>query len=258
MKLFAKLGVVVAMVLCSMLPMRGEGMFFIVRGVSDNVFSSTVLDVAEGLITSLSKGYVGVEGGYTVDIFNLKDNGEKLKVKGPNYWGVKARDLFGYMEFGGKIGWHGVYSPIGVYGQCYYNMRNQRIKFEHDLDFGRYLTNMVKIGAGIQVVPWFKEDKSLFLELGSTYNVVTSCKTPYGTDKSQFNNGASTDFAIGYTWQRSGDARKMTISLGSNINCYNYFNKDYSNDGGYYFPYANTKSTSFTVYLRFTTYLTIF
>ena len=238
----------------SITTVKAEGFFFTVRGISDNAISSTVLDLSEWLIFLLSQGYVGVEGGYTVDIFNLKDNGEKVAVDGPNYWGYKAKDLFGYMEFGTKIGWHGPYSPIGVYGQCYYNLRNQRIRFAHDEDAGRYRSNMLKLGAGIRVIPWFKEDGSLFLEVGSTYNMVTSCKTPYGNDKGQFNNGASTDFAIGYNWV--GEDRNATLTLGTNINHYNYFNKDYSNDGGYYFPYANTKSTSLTVYLRFATFFT--
>jgi hypothetical protein len=252
MRITNKIIISVAMFIGTLLSANAQGFFFTVRGVSDNAWSSTVLDLTEGLVSALSKGYVGVEGGYTVDIFNLKDNESKVNVEGPNYWGFKARDLFGYMEFGTKIGWHGPYSPIGVYGQCYYNLRNQKIRFEHDLDYDRYRTSMVKVGGGIRIIPWIKEDGSLFLEVGSTYNIVTSCKTPYGNDKGQFNNGASTDFAIGYTW--IGDYRNSTLTVGTNINHYNYFNTDYSNDGGYYYPYANTKSTSLSVYIRFATY----
>lgn len=242
------------LLLSSILPSRAQGFFFTVRGVSDNLWSSSILDLTELLITSLSKGYVGTEGGYTYDIFNLKDNGKKVDVKDPNYWGFKARDLFGYMEFGTKVGWHGPYSPIGVYGQCYYNIKNERIRFDHDLDYGNYRSDMLKIGGGIRVIPWFKEEGSLFLEVGSTYNMVTNCKTPYGNDKKQFNNGASTDFAIGYTW--IGESSNRTLTIGTNINHYNFFNTEYSNDGGYYYPYANTKSTSLSVYLRFATYFT--
>lgn len=252
MKISKKLIISMALLIGSMLSVNAQGFFFTIRGVSDNAWSSTVLDVAEGLISGLSGGYVGTEGGYTVDIFNLKDNGKKVDVQGSNYWGFKARDLFGYMEFGTKIGWHGPYSPIGVYGQCYYNLQNQKIRFDHDSDYGKYRTNMLKVGGGIRVIPWFKESGSLFLEVGSTYNMVIGCKTPYGDDKSQFNNGASTDFAIGYNWK--GDYRNTSLTVGTNINHYNYFNTDYTNDGGYYFPYANTKSTSLTVYLRLATY----
>ena len=133
-------------------------------------------------------------------------------------------------------------------------MRNQNIKFNHDIDEGRYRSNMMKVGAGIRVVPWFKDEGSLFMEIGSTYNIVTGCRTPYGTDKSQLNNGTSTDFAIGYTWHEDG--ANATLTAGTNINHYNYFNKDYSNDGGYYFPFANTKTTSFTIYLRCALYFT--
>lgn len=254
MNIYTKLFVSLILLGSCVLPVKSQGFFFTIRGISDNAWSSTALDLTEALISGLSKGYVGTEGGYTFDIFNLKDNGSKVDVQGPNYWGFKARDLFGYMEFGTKIGWHGPYSPIGVYGQCYYNMRNQKIRFDHDLDYGRYRSNMVKIGAGIRIVPWFKEDGSLFLEVGSTYDMVTSCKTPYGNDKGQLNNGASTDFAIGYTW--IGEATNTTLTAGTNINHYNYFNKDYTNDGGFYYPYANTKSTSLSVYIRLSTYFT--
>lgn len=238
----------------STIPAKAQGFFFTVRGVSDNVWSSTLLDLTEGLVFGLSEGRVGTEGGYTLDIFKLKDNGSKVDVKDSNYFGFKARDLFGYMEFGTKIGWHGPYSPIGVYGQCYYNMRNQRIRFDHDLDYGKYRTNMLKLGGGIRVIPWYRDEGSLFFEVGSTYNMLTGCKTPYGDDKDQFNNGASTDFAVGYTW--IGNRSNATLTLGTNINHYNFFDKEYSNDGGYNFPFANTKSTSLTVYLRCTTYFT--
>ncbi|MDE5881349.1 MAG: hypothetical protein K2H60_06430 [Muribaculaceae bacterium] len=254
MKTLAKIILVVTLLANSVNSMRAEGFFFTVRGVSDNVWSSTILDVAEGLIHAASLGHVGVEGGYTVDIFNLKDNGEKIDVVGPKYWGFKARDLFGYMEFGTKIGWHGPYSPIGIYGQCYYNMRNQKIRFNHDFEEGRYKTDMLKLGAGIRVIPWFKDDGSLFLEVGSTYNMVMKCKTPYGKDKKQFKDGASTDFAVGYIWKR--DRSNTTLSLGTNLNLYNYFNKEYSNDGGFYYPFANTKSTSLSVYVRIATFFT--
>lgn len=254
MKILIKLFIASVLLVSGMLPAKAQGFFFTIRGISDNVWSSTVLDATQLLISGLSGGYVGAESGYTFSIFNLKDNGSKVDVEKPNYWGFKARDLFGYMEFGTKIGWHGPYSPIGVYGQCYYNIQNQKIRFEHDLDYGRYRSNMLKLGAGIRIVPWFKEDGSLFLEVGSTYNMVTSCKTPYGNDKGQFNNGASTDFAIGYIWK--GESVNSTLTVGTNINHYNYFNKDYSNDGGYYYPYANTKSTSLNIYLRFSTYFT--
>ncbi len=243
----------VILTLCSAGAANAEGFFFTVRGASDNLWSSTFIDAGEALISVLSGGRVGVEGGYTVDIFNLKDNGQKIDVVGPKYWSFKARDMFGYMEFGTKIGWHGPYSPIGVYGQCYYNMRNQKMRFLHDEDYGRYKTDMLKIGAGIRVIPWIQEEGSLFVEAGSTYNMVTSCKTPYGKAKNQFNNGASTDFAIGYTWL--GDV-SMTLTAGTNINCYNYFNKKYTPDNGLYYPFANTKSTSFTIYVRFASYFT--
>ncbi|MDE6796291.1 MAG: hypothetical protein K2J63_13440, partial [Muribaculaceae bacterium] len=123
-----------------------------------------------------------------------------------------------------------------------------------DFEEGRYKSDMLKLGAGIRVIPWFKDDRSLFLEVGSTYNMVMKCKTPYGKDKNQFKDGASTDFAVGYIWKR--DTSNTTLSLGTNLNLYNYFNKEYSNDGGFYYPFANTKSTSLSVYVRIATFFT--
>ena len=83
------------------------------------------------------------------------------------------------------------------------------------------------------------------IEVGTTYVYNFSYKGPNGSDKDQINNGMKTSYSIGAQFSDGS-----TLVVGFDMAHYNMFNKNYSSDGGYWFPYANFKNKDMNFYLR--------
>lgn len=83
------------------------------------------------------------------------------------------------------------------------------------------------------------------IEVGTTYVYNFSYKGPNGSDKDQINNGMKTSYSIGAQFSDGS-----TLVVGFDMAHYNMFNKNYSPDGGYWFPYANFKNKDMNFYLR--------
>ena len=158
----------------------------------------------------------------------------------------KPKDLFRLVRAGGKLGWKGgLNSCFGVFGRFYYEYRRNYTKLIHSDDYEYYWTSSIQPGIGVHFAPQFGTRLQPYLELGTTYNKVLSCKSPYGKDKDQFGSGLIYSFAIGI-----GSANER-ITLGVELPKYNYFNRDWTPDGGFYYPYANIKERRWRITLNF-------
>lgn len=197
-------------------------------------------------------------GDYSIkyNFLRFRENGDPVEQRRYNYGGFKANDLFNWIEVGGKVGWFGKVSPIGVYAQFHYEHQRNKLRLQHDADYGHYRSNAIKPGVGVRIIPWRNETVMPIFELSSSYTFVTSGKTPYGEDKDQFNNGLSYTFSAGVSINEAAGAffnnysdNPLTIRAGVTLFNYNYFNRNWSNDGGYNFPYANVKSKRFQIFL---------
>lgn len=172
----------------------------------------------------------------------LKENGDPV-VSFKRTLGFKLKDLMHYFRTGGKIGWTGgLNSCFGVYGQVYYEHRRHDIRLQHEDEHTSSWTNSLLPGIGIRFTPqfWTDEDEyNPYIEIGTTYTHIFGCKSRYGRDKDQFGHGLTYSFGIGV--RGNGMNRNTKVFVGFELPKYDYFNRKWSNDGGYYFPYANIR-----------------
>lgn len=196
--------------------------------------------------------------GYYVNYLPIKDNGDKVAAERPNAFGFKGKDLFSWVNVDVKVGWFGRHSPVGVYGMVGYEHRRNQLCFQHDTEYGQYKTNALRPGIGIRLVPIRSASVVPVFEVGTTYNLILSAETPWGKDKKQFNNGMAINASAGVGWGYDDEDKQQNISVGAVIPTYDYFNKDWSNDGGYYFPYANVSAKNYLFYVKYSVFFSGF
>lgn len=85
------------------------------------------------------------------------------------------------------------------------------------------------------------------IELGTTYVYNFKYKGPYSSDIDQLNNGMRTTYAIGAQF----DEGAQSIMLCMDMAHYNLFNKSYTPDNGFWYPYANFKNSDLYFSLRY-------
>lgn len=183
----------------------------------------------------------------------LKENGEAV-VSFKKAKGFKIKDLMHYFRAGGKIGWAGgLNSCFGVYGRFYYEHQRQFIRLQHEDSHEYAWTNAIMPGIGVRFTPqfWTDEDQvNPYFEVGTTYTHIIGCKSRYGKDKDQFGHGLTYSFGVGI--RGNGQYRNSKIFVGLELPQYDFFNRKWSNDGGFYFPYANVRDRKWRVTVNLT------
>lgn len=227
-----------------------NGFFYDVNLNFSNVYLSTASNLVQMFVPGLLRGDMI---SYDVNYLSIKDNGEDVSIKKANYAGFKADDLFSWVETSVKFGWFGKASPVGIYASIAYDHQRYQLCLQHDSGFGRYRTNALKPGIGIRFIPFRASEVMPMIEVGTNYTLNFGVKSPYGTDKDQFNNGVSYTFSAGVSWMDFYDNMR-TVRVGVTIAGFDYLNRDWSSDGGFYFPYANVKSRNYKFFIKYTQY----
>ncbi len=226
---------------------------FTMYGGANNIWSNTLFQFPASVISDLTTGLINDEdyigGSYRYELFNIKQDGEKVNMYKGRFFGFRAKDLFSNIQYGLKFGWAPKFSPFGIYVSCAYQFRRFEAEFD-DTGHQTYKLNSVRPGVGIRLTPFIgrvEEDSwSPILEVGTSYNYYFNVKGAYDNNKDQFNSGMISTFALG--------ARNPDISItgGVEIDHYNLFNKSFTPDAGLTFPYANVKSSHITIFISFT------
>ena len=257
MKALKNLILVVAIVLAG-LPVKSQenGWIAGVYTNSNNVWTNDVLQAA-GLLVNLPLAML-TDGAATydlsmVDIHYLKmtDNREEIGYKGNHPYGFKAYDLFNDIEFGVKFGWQGAQSPVGGYVYGAYGINQYKLLFLGDENYIKHRIQSWNLGVRVRISPLYSnlEDHGWcpILELGTTYVYNFKYNGPYNSDKDQINNGMRTFYAIGATF---GSNRNYDLMLCLDMANYDIFNRNYTPDGGFWYPYANFKDKDMNISLR--------
>lgn len=230
------------------------GFFFGVDAASSNVWTGTGINLVTGLVDGLLEWACedwevtpSLGGRYTLDIMNFRDDGGKVTFNPDDHWnfkqlyGFRKRDLFGHIIGNAKVGWMGSFSPIGFFFHAGYDYRNFAMLLPYQTEEQEYRIGTFNPGIGIRISPgnFFDLDNFmdlLLLEAGTNYNKRTYYKGPYNDDKDQLNNGLSYSVALGI-----GDSY-TSILLGFEWARQDLFNRDYTPDGGLFYPYKNLSS----------------
>lgn len=182
----------------------------------------------------------------------LKENGEE--VTSFTTFGFKLKDMMHYLRTGGKIGWTGgLNSCFGVYGRFYFEHQRQFTRLQHEDTHEYSWTNAIMPGIGVRFTPQFwtgGDQVNPYFEVGTTYTHILGCKSRYGKDKDQFGHGLVYTFGVGV--RGNGQYRNSKIFLGLELPQYDFFNRKWSNDGGYYFPYANVRDRRWRITVNLT------
>ncbi len=223
---------------------------------SNSVITNDVLGLADILvntaITSLTEGAVPTELSFIdYHYVSVKDNGEPLKYQRNNPYGFTSYDLFNDLEVGLKFGWQGAESPIGFYVYGAYGINQYKLRFIGEQDYNKHKLQNLRLGVGIRISPlnFLLEEYEWcpIVDIGTTYVNNFSYKGPYGNDKNQINNGLRSYYGIGALF---GERGTVSVMLCLDMANYDIFNKDYTPDNGFWYPYANFKSTDLNVSLK--------
>lgn len=224
---------------------------------SNHVITHNVLEYAK-LLVNVPIAYA-TEGAATADwvpvdisYMSMKDNGESLDVKNSNPYGFTAYDLFNNIEAGLKFGWQGAESPIGAYVYGAYCLNQYKLRFLGDLNYNKHRIQSLQMGIGVRISPlrflMDEYDWCPIFELGTTYVHNIKYKGPNGSDINQLNNGMRTSYAVGIQLAEGRQAIMVCMDMAN----YDLFNKDYTPDGGFWYPYANFSNNDMNFSLRWT------
>ena len=231
--------------------------FFGIHTVSNNVWMNDVLALADALInipiSNATNGDAPVDfTAFQYHYMSLKDNGEAVDFKQNNPYGFKAYDLFNNMEFGAKVGWLGSVSPIGAYVYGAYGINQYKLRFLGERDYNKHKLQSLRAGVGIRISPLYflveDNDWCPIFEVGTTYVHNFKYKGPNGSDINQINNGVRTSYAAGVQFNEGAGSVMVCFDMAH----YDIFNRNYTPDGGFWYPYANFKNKDMNFSLRVT------
>lgn len=185
---------------------------------------------------------------------SMKDNGEPIGFKASNPYGFTSYDLFNEVECGLKIGWRGYESILGIYATGGYAINQYKLRFLGDHEYNKHKLQSWRFGLmlNLSAYNFFLDDLDWefapFAEIGTTYVYNFKYKGPNNNDIEQINNGLRMNYALGAYIEDFG-----TLLIKFEMAHYDMFNKDYTPDGGFWYPYANFKNKDFNIFLGFRT-----
>ena len=242
--------------------------FFGLHTRSYNMYIGLAMANAQNQINSAIAHATDGVGFTEMNVFSyrwvsLTDNGETVDYqRTPAGFGFKAYDLWNDIEAGLKGGWQGAQSPIGVYAYIAYGHNQYKLRFPGEHEYSKHKLHSFRFGVGTRISPlkFLLEGRRKWcpvVELGTTYIKNFSYKGPYGGDIDQINDGIRTSFALGA--QIGGSKWKNSCFLVCvDVAQYDLFNRDYTPDGGFWFPYANVRSKDWILSLRYTINMELF
>ena len=191
---------------------------------------------------------------YRLHYMSLEDNGEAIGFKASNPYGFTSYDLFNSLEWGLKIGWRGSESPIGIYATGGYALNQYKLRFLGEHEYSKHKLQSWRAGLilNLSSYSFFMDELDWgfapFAEIGTTYVYNFKYKGPNDSNIDQINNGIRMNYAIGAYIEDFG-----AILVKFDMAHYDLFNKDYTPDGGFWYPYANFKNKDFNIFLGFRT-----
>lgn len=228
--------------------------FFNMYGGSTNIWSTAYLQIPANIVNSVLAAAIGEDaygGSLRYEIFNIKNNGDKIELDNGSYWGFKSKDMFSNIQYGLKFGWQPELSPFGIYVSCAYQFKKFSAQLESVTnEWYKYKMHSVRPGIGIRFTPFINmlenHGWSPILEVGTSYNYYFSCSAPFDNDKDQFQSGLISTFGIGARFEG------FSVTGGVELTHYSMFNQDFTPDGIYH-PYEGIKSNMMTIFIAFST-----
>lgn len=220
------------------------------HGVSSLIlgYSSALINAGVQVFTD-SKIPLSNYDPYNFHYMKFEDNGEDVDFKMSNPYGFKSYDLFNNIEVGAKLGWQGPQSIIGIYFNVGYGHNQYKLRFLGEREYSKHKLHNLRTGVGIRLSPlrFLIDDHNWcpLIEAGTTYVYNFKYRGPNNNNIDQINNGMRTTYAIGAQFGSGA-----SIMLGFEMAHYDLFNKNYTSDGGYWYPYANFKNKDMNFYLR--------
>lgn len=199
---------------------------------------------------NMSRDFALFRGHY----ISMKDNGEPVSFKASNPYGFTSYDLFNDLECGLKVGWRGLESLLGIYATGGYAINQYKLRFLGEHEYNKHKLQSWRAGLilNLSAYSFFLDDLDWdfapFAEIGTTYVYNFKYKGPNNNDIDQINNGLRMNYALGTYIEDFG-----TLLVKFEMAHYDMFNKDYTPDGGFWYPYANYKNTDFSIFFGFRT-----
>lgn len=202
-------------------------------------------------VASLTEGAATMDFNlYNFHYMDVTDNGEGVDFDRVNPYGFTAYDLFNEIECGLKFGWQGAESPIGLYFYGAYGLNQYKFRFLGEQNYSKHRLQSVRLGVRTRLSPlvYLLEDYEWcpILEVGTTYVHNFKYKGPNNSDMDQINNGMRTYYAVGAQFSDHWSAM-LCLEMAN----YDLFNRNYTPDGGFWYPYANFKNKDIQISVRF-------
>lgn len=155
-------------------------------------------------------------------VYSTKAN--ELTVKPMKYYGVTARDLFGDMQFGIKLGYQTYNSGFfncGAYASAHYGLHQFNV--ETGMETQRHRAQRALLGATARFsFGTMEQSTRVIAEAGIRYSMALAYKSPLSTDKDQMGSGLASHYSV----MLAGPQYLQNVGIYVDVNHFNLW-KDY-------------------------------
>ena len=221
---------------------KAQHLYYRMDVATDNIYTFAAANLATAGINALTDEML-FDNAYTyTDIQNVDDN-SNASIKTPNILGLTARDVFGDITVGGKLGYQSFFPGSfnwGVYGSAHYRVNQYKVEYDDPEASFRNNVQRLMLGGGILLNLGSVESSTrIVLEAGLRYEIPIHYKGISELKQSELlNKGLSSHYAL----RINGNGFLQGLGVYADIPHYKMFKKS-----GIQYGTPNVKMYSFGI-----------
>lgn len=220
---------------------KAQHFYYKLDVATNNIYSFAVSNLATAGLNALTNRML-FDNAYTYTYIRAIDSTDGMNIKNTNILGLKARDIFGDITAGGKLGYQSS-SPgsfnWGVFGSAHYRVNQYKVEVQNG-DFYRHNVQRLLLGGGLMFnIGDIESSTKIIIEAGVRYEMPIQYHGLNGMKASEMlNKGLSSHYAI----RINGNGCLQGLGVFVDVPHYNLY-KNY----GYQYGTPNVRMYSFGI-----------
>ncbi|MDO4932902.1 MAG: hypothetical protein Q4E63_09735, partial [Prevotellaceae bacterium] len=218
---------ILCLVALFLMPFHGNAqhLYYRMDVATNNVYSFAVANLATAGINALTDEML-FDNAYTYTYIRNNDKSSDTSIKNPNILGLTARDIFGDITVGGKLGYQSFFPGSfnwGLYGSAHYRINQYKVEDKNNSVNCRNNVHRLILGGGILLNFGSIESSTRFVfeasfryELPVHYNGISGLK-----QSEMLNEGFSSHYAL----RINGNGILQGLGVYADVPHYNMFKK---------------------------------
>lgn len=204
---------------------KAQHLYYRMDVATNNVYSFAVTNLATAGLNALTDRML-FDNAYTYTYINDIDQNSGMSIKNPNVLGISARDIFGDITVGGKLGYQSFFPGSfnwGIYGSAHYRVNQYKVDNEIREEYYRNNVHRLLLGGGL-LFNFGSIDSStrVVFEASLRYEMPVHYKGVSGLKQSEMlNKGLSSHYAL----RINGNGVLQGLGVYADIPHYNLFKK---------------------------------